>query len=60
MKTVKRGHRDFILDVDDVTSNTLRDMWDFFENEHIYYEKYPKLYEAFQRSVFHYQEVRTL
>ena len=47
VKTVKRGRRDFVLDVDDVTSNTLRDMWDFFENEHIYYEKYPKLYEAF-------------
>lgn len=31
VKTVKRGRRDFVLDVDDVTSNTLRDMWDFFE-----------------------------
>jgi len=47
VRTVKRGRRDFILDVDDVTADTLRDMWDFFENEHIYYEKYPKLYEAF-------------
>ena len=47
VKTVKRGHRDFILNVDEVTADTLRDMWDFFENEHIYYEKYPKLYEAF-------------
>ena len=47
VKTVKRGHRDFVLDVDDVTADTLRDMWDFFENEHIYYEKFPRLYEAF-------------
>ena len=47
VRTVKRGRCDFILDVDDVSADTLRDMWDFFENEHIYYEKYPKLYEAF-------------
>ena len=35
--TIKRGYHDFILDVDEVTADTLRDMWDFFENEYIYY-----------------------
>lgn len=47
VRTIKRGYHDFILDVDEVTADTLRDMWDFFENEYIYYEKYPKLYETF-------------
>ena len=47
IRTIKRGYHDFILDVDEVTADTLRDMWDFFENEYIYYEKYPKLYETF-------------
>ena len=47
VRTIKRGYHDFILDIDEVTADTLRDMWDFFENEYIYYEKYPKLYETF-------------
>lgn len=35
-----------VLDVDTVTPETLRDMWDFFENEYQYYELYPSIYET--------------
>ena len=31
--------------VDDVDSDTIRDMWDFFENEYRYFEEYPQIYE---------------
>ena len=34
-----------MLDVDEVTPDTLRDIWDFFENEYRYYELYPEIYE---------------
>lgn len=46
IRTTKRGQKDFVLDVDTVTPETLRDMWDFFENEYRYYELYPSIYEA--------------
>ena len=46
VRTTKRGQKDFVLDVDTVTPETLRDMWDFFENEYRYYELYPTIYEA--------------
>lgn len=29
-----------------LTSDTLHDMWDFFENEYLYYEKYLVIYET--------------
>ncbi len=45
VKTTKRGHKSFVLDIDNITSDTLQDMWDFFENEHKYYELYPAIYE---------------
>ncbi len=32
--------------MDELNSDTLRDMWDFFENEHRYYTEYPQIYEA--------------
>ncbi|WP_129660356.1 site-specific integrase [Bacteroides fragilis] len=38
--------KDFILDVETVTPDTLRDMWDFFQNEYQYFELYPSIYEA--------------
>ena len=41
----RRGQKDFVLDVDEVTPDTLRDIWDFFENEYRYYELYPEIYE---------------
>ncbi len=46
VRTTKRGQKSFVLDIDQVTSDTLHDMWDFFENEHLYFEKYPAIYEA--------------
>jgi integrase len=45
VRTTKRGQKSFTLDIDAVTADTLHDMWDFLENEHIYYEKYPAIYE---------------
>ena len=38
--------KDFILDVETVTPDTLRDMWDFFQNEYQYFELYPSIYET--------------
>jgi len=46
VRATKRGQKGFIFDVDLVTPNTLRDMWDFFQNEYQYYELYPSIYEA--------------
>ncbi|KAA6342446.1 hypothetical protein EZS27_009815 [termite gut metagenome] len=46
VRATKRGQKAFALDIDTITPDTLHDMWDFFENEHIYYEKYPALYET--------------
>ena len=46
VRATKKGQKDFTLDVDTVTPETLRDMWDFFENEYQYYELYPSIYET--------------
>ena len=45
VKRTKRNRKDFVLDVNDVNRDTLADMWDFFENEYKYFEKYPQIYE---------------
>ncbi|MFR9543933.1 MAG: site-specific integrase [Rikenellaceae bacterium] len=45
VRETKRGQKRFKLLVDDVTSDTIRDMWDFFENEYRYFEEYPQIYE---------------
>lgn len=45
VKKTKRNRKDFVLDVNEVTRETLADMWDFFENEYKYFEKYPQIYE---------------
>lgn len=45
VRVTKRGQKSFILDIDNVTPDTLYDMWDFFENEHKYFELYPSIYE---------------
>jgi integrase len=42
VQTTKRGKKDFYLDVDEVTPDTLRDIWSFLENEY----KYVELYES--------------
>jgi len=46
IKIIKRGQKTFILDIDSVTSDVLRDMWNFFENEYKYAELYPSIYES--------------
>ena len=46
VRTTKRGQKDFTLYIDDVTSDTLRDIWDFFENEYRYCQLYPAIYDA--------------
>ena len=45
VQATKRGQKSFTLDIDTITADTLHDMWDFFENEHLYCEKYPVIYE---------------
>jgi integrase len=45
VRATKRGQKSFILDIDNITPDTLSDMWDFFENEHKYFELYPSIYE---------------
>lgn len=44
VRKTRRGQRNFTLEIDQITSDTLRDMWNFFENEHRYYELYPSIY----------------
>lgn len=46
VRTTKRGQKDFALCIDEVTSDTLRDIWDFFENEYRYCQLYPTIYDA--------------
>lgn len=45
VRATKRGQKSFMLDIDNITPDTLHDIWDFFENEHRYYELYPAIYE---------------
>lgn len=46
VRATKRGKKGFTLYIDEVTPDTLRDMWDFFENEYKYFELYPAIYES--------------
>lgn len=46
VRTTHPRDKDFILDVETVTPDTLRDMWDFFQNEYQYFELYPSIYES--------------
>lgn len=46
VRKTKKGKKDFILDIDTVTADILRDMWDFFQNEYKYFELYPSIYET--------------
>ena len=45
VRATRRGQKAFRLDIDEITADTLRDMWDFFENEYKYHEQYPAIYE---------------
>jgi len=40
------GMKDFVLDINTVTKDTLADIWQFMENEYTYAEKYPEIYAA--------------
>ena len=46
IRTTKRGQKAFVLDIDQVTADTLRDIWEFLENEYRYCALYPEIYEA--------------
>lgn len=46
VRATKREQKKFVLNVDDVTSDMLRDIWDFFENEYVYCKEYPAIYES--------------
>lgn len=46
VQTTKRGKKDFYLDIDEVTPDTLRDIWNFLENEYNYVELYPQIYKS--------------
>lgn len=46
VRATKRGQKNFTLEVDEVTPDTLRNIWDFFENEYKYFELYPSIYET--------------
>ena len=50
IRTTKKGQKAFVLDIDQVTADTLRNIWDFLENEYRYCALYPKIYEAIPRS----------
>lgn len=45
VRATKRGHKKYEMYIDDITSDTIRDMWDFFENEYRYFDEYPQIYE---------------
>lgn len=36
--------KDFVLDINTVTKDTLADIWQFMENEYTYVEEYPEIY----------------
>ena len=46
IRTTKRGQKAFVLDIDQVTADTLRNIWDFLENEYRYCALYREIYEA--------------
>lgn len=46
VQQVRRGMRFYSLNVDEVSKETLEDIWDFFKNEYIYFTKYPEIYES--------------
>ena len=42
-----RGNQDYVLDVDNVTKETLTDIWNYLENEHRYYKQFPNIFAEF-------------
>ncbi|MFI3289921.1 MAG: site-specific integrase [Rikenellaceae bacterium] len=50
IRTIRRGQKSYILYVEEITADTLRDIWEFADKEHIYYDEYPMLYEKITES----------
>ena len=46
IRATKKRAKTFVLDIDEVTADTLRDIWDFREYEYRYCTLYPEIYEA--------------
>lgn len=46
VRKTRRGMKHFTLDIHTTTKETLADMWDFMENEYMYAEEYPDIYET--------------
>ena len=46
IRKTRRGMKHFTLDIHATTKETLADMWDFMENEYMYAEEYPDIYET--------------
>lgn len=44
VRETRRGMKNFALDINTVTKDTLADIWNFMENEHAYAEEYPEIY----------------
>lgn len=59
VRETRRGMKNFALDVNTVTKDTLADIWDFMENEHAYAEEYPEIYATIPENVLRNPEART-
>lgn len=46
IRKTRCGMKHFTLDIHATTKETLADMWDFMENEYMYAEEYPDIYET--------------
>ncbi len=46
IKKTKRGMRHYKLNINEITKDTLSDIWNFMEKENEYFYEYPELYES--------------
>ena len=46
VRFTQKGKKSFVLDINEISRDTLHDMWNFFENEFKYYVLYPSIYES--------------
>ena len=60
VRKTRRGMKHFTLDIHTTTKRTLADMWDFMENEYMYAEEYPDIYETIPRNGLLNREGRIL
>lgn len=52
VRETRKGMKDFALDINTVTKDTLADIWDFMENEHAYAEEYPEIYATIPEKAY--------